>query len=192
MTIFTCCQVCDELMNIELRQVEKFEALIDEFENRLNDLKNEALEAQQLFFRAIEDLEEKFSTGVRAVATDLIDRFSREELVEDYLDDEAMSLVMDKEVCNTVMSASHDMHIGRILKREDEARGTELKRFQEQMGRYSKEENARNRDRILQIYEFSRSTKSSINALLSNDDDDADDDEHHPSVPATAAVGIRK
>jgi hypothetical protein len=56
-------QVCDELMNIELRQVEKFEALVDEFENRLNELKTEALESQQLFFRCIEDLEEKFSSG---------------------------------------------------------------------------------------------------------------------------------
>jgi hypothetical protein len=56
-------QVCDELMNIELRQVEKFEALVDEFENRLNELKTEALEGQQLFFRSIEDLEEKFSSG---------------------------------------------------------------------------------------------------------------------------------
>lgn len=172
--------------------MEKFEALIDEFENRLNDLKNEALEAQQLFFRAIEDLEEKFSSGVRAVATDLIDRSAREELVEDYLDDEAMSLVMDKEICNSVMSASHDLHIGRILKREDEARGTELKRFQEQMGKYSSEENARNRDRILQIYEFSRTTKASINALLSSDDDDGDDEEHHHSQPNTAAATIRK
>jgi hypothetical protein len=50
-------------MNIELRQVEKFEALVDEFENRLNELKTEALEGQQLFFRSIEDLEEKFSSG---------------------------------------------------------------------------------------------------------------------------------
>jgi hypothetical protein len=59
----TASQVCDELMNIELRQVEKFEALVDEFENRLNELKTEALEGQQLFFRSIEDLEEKFSSG---------------------------------------------------------------------------------------------------------------------------------
>jgi hypothetical protein len=57
--------------------VEKFESLIDDFENRLNDLKNEALESQQLFFRTIEDLEEKFSVGVRGVATDLIDRLAR-------------------------------------------------------------------------------------------------------------------
>jgi hypothetical protein len=162
-----CLQVCDELMNIELRQVEKFEALVDEFENRLNELKTEALEGQQLFFRSIEDLEEKFSSGmcvccvalvtdverktgttctgycllhvvlslctqrhcaadcgvwalrpilhpfpasrcltdlllvlsivgVRSVAQDLIDRLAREELAEDYLDDEAMSMVIDK------------------------------------------------------------------------------------------------
>ena len=43
--------------------MEKFEALVDEFENRLNELKNEALEGQQQFFRNIEDLEEKFSSG---------------------------------------------------------------------------------------------------------------------------------
>jgi hypothetical protein len=35
-----------------------------------------------------------------------------------------------------VLSASHDMHIGRILKREDEARGVETRRFQETMARY--------------------------------------------------------
>jgi hypothetical protein len=33
---------------------------------------------------------------VRAVAQDLIDRLAREELAEDYLDDEAMSMVIDK------------------------------------------------------------------------------------------------
>ena len=34
--------------------------------------------------------------GVRAVAIDLIERLAREELAEDYLDDEAMGLVIDK------------------------------------------------------------------------------------------------
>jgi hypothetical protein len=33
---------------------------------------------------------------VRSVAQDLIDRLAREELAEDYLDDEAMSMVIDK------------------------------------------------------------------------------------------------
>ena len=174
-------KVCDELMNIEIRQVEKFEFLIDEFENHMNELKSESLESQQFFFRAIEELEEKFSLGLKTVATDLIDRLAREELAEDYLDDEAMSLVMDKDTCMTVLSASHDLHIGRILKKEDEARGAEMKRFQEMLARYSGEESARNRNRILQIHDFSRLGKATLHALLSSDDDEGfeDDDIQH-------------
>ena len=163
-----------------MRQVEKFEALVDDFENRLNELKGEALEAQQLFFRVVEDLEEKFSSNMKAVATDLMDRLGREELAEDYLDDEAMGLVIDKEICMGVLTASHDMHIGRILKKEDEARGLETKRFQLLINKYQSDENFRNRDRILQIHDFSRSSKSVLLSLLSNDDEEGyDDDDHH-------------
>lgn len=175
-------------MNIEVRQVEKFEALVDEFENRLNEIKNEALEQQQLFFRAVEDLEEKFSANVRAVATDLIDRLAREELAEDYLDDEAMSLVVDKDTCMGVLSASHDMHIGRILKREDESRGLEMKRFQELMAKYQNEESSRNRNRILQIHDFSRHGRSALHALLAMDDDEGFEEEEHPTMTHTATT----
>ena len=40
-------------MGIEVRQAEKFDALADDFENRTNDLKNNGLEMQQTFFRAV-------------------------------------------------------------------------------------------------------------------------------------------
>lgn len=173
-------KICDELMNIEIRQVEKFEALIDEFENRMNDLKNEALESQQVFFRNIEELEEKFTGGVKGVAIDLIDRLAREELAEDYLDDEALTLVMDKDTCMSVVSQSHDLHIGRILKKEDESRGSELKRFQILMSKYQNEESTRNRDRILQIHDFNKHSKSSLHWLLSDEDDEGYDDDDHP------------
>ena len=46
--------VCDELMNLELRQVEKFDALVDHFENRLAEFKTVSLECQTSFFRQIE------------------------------------------------------------------------------------------------------------------------------------------
>jgi hypothetical protein len=80
-------------MSIELRLNEKFDVLVDEFENHMVDAKNIALEAQQLFFRAVEELEDKFSNGVRGVCSDMIDRYLREELAEDFLTDEAMTLV---------------------------------------------------------------------------------------------------
>ena len=173
-------RVCDEMMNIEVRQVEKFETLVDEFENRLNEMKNETLEAQQLFFRAIEELEEKFSTSLRAVAMDLIDRFARDELDQEYFDDdEAMSLVVDKDTCMSVLTSSHDNHVGKIQKKEDEARSSEMRRFQECMSKYLGDESTRNRDRVLQVHEFSRQSKASLHALLATDDDDGFDDDDH-------------
>ena len=80
-------------MCIELRLNEKFDALVDDFENRMVDVRNISLDAQQLFFRAVEELEDRFSTGIRGVCSDMIDRYVREELAEDFLTDEALALV---------------------------------------------------------------------------------------------------
>ena len=55
-------------------------------------MKAEALDMQNTFFRAIEKMEEDFAGTMRNIAVDLIERFTREELTEDYLDEEALSL----------------------------------------------------------------------------------------------------
>jgi len=170
-------KVCDELMSIELRLVERFDVLVDEFDNRLVEMKTAALETQQVFFRAVEELEDKFSGAIRGVVQDLMDRLSREEISEDYLNDEAMSLIVDKDTCMSLISQSHDMHIGRILKNEDNARTGENKRYQDLIHGYFNSEKARNRDRVLQIHEFSRKTKNTINALLQMDDEEVDNDD---------------
>jgi len=112
---------------------------------------------------------------VKAVATDLIERLAREELAEDYLDDEGMALVVDKDACMAVISASHDVHVGRILKREDEARAIETRRYQELLSTNTTTERARNRDHILQIHDFSRSSKYHLQSLLSNEEDGEDE-----------------
>jgi hypothetical protein len=170
-------RVGDELMSIELRQVEKFEVMVDDFDNRMNDAKNLSLEMQQVFFRAVEELEDKYSTNVRAVAMDLIDRLAKEELAEDYLDDEAMALVVDKDSSMSTLSGSHDMHIGKILKREDEARATENRRYQDLLSNFLSSEKARNRDRILQIHDFTRSSTQALNKILALEEEDGYDDE---------------
>jgi len=170
-------RVCDELMSIELRQVEKYELLIDEFDTRLNEAKTAAIDMQQLFFRQVEEQEDKFTGAVRAVITDLMERLAREELAEDYLDDEAMGLVVDRETCMGILGASHDMHVTRILKREDEARNTETKRYAERIHGNRNAERARNRNRVLQIHDFSRSSKLNLQALLAVDEGEEEEDE---------------
>ena len=109
---------------------------------------------------------------MRSVTTDLMERQAKEELAEDYLDDEAMSLVVDKEACLQTLSGSHDLHIGKILKREDEARATETKRYTEKVSLFNTSERSRNRDRILQIHDFVRSVKTTFANILSVDEED--------------------
>jgi Leucine-rich repeat len=174
-------RVCDELMGIELRLNEKFDVLVDDFDNRMAEAKNIALESQTVFFRGLEELEEKFSSGVRNVATDLIEKYQREEITEDLLTEDAASLVTDKEVCMGLVSASRDLHIGRILKKEDEARNLEVRRTQDLISGYTSSEQARSRDRVLQIHEFYKSTKGSLAILLASDEEEGGDDadDHH-------------
>ncbi len=81
-------------------------------------------------------------------------RLAREELSEDYLDDEAMTLLMDKESCMGVLSLSHDAHIGKILKLEDEARNLETKEYQNTVHGNMAADRARNRARVLEIHEY--------------------------------------
>lgn len=163
-------RVCDELMSIEVRQVEKFDAMVDEFDNVMLEKKSKAIDFQQTFFRAVEEFEEKFSNSVKSVALDLIDRLAKEELPEDYLDDEAMSLVMDKDVCLQSVSSSHDIHVSKLLKAEDTGRALETKRYQDLIHSYTSNALKRNRDRVLQVHAFSKSTKHHLAAFLKMDD----------------------
>lgn len=172
-------KVCDELMNIELRQVEKFSSAIDEFDTRMTEFKNESLSHQQAYFRVLEEMETKFSLQIKALAIDLIDRLSREELAEDYLDDEAMTLVLDKDTCLGVIASSNDSHQSKISKKEDEVRAMELKNFHDLISNYNNEEGSRNRKRVLQVHDFSTSVKNLLHSLLESQDDDGYDDEDH-------------
>jgi hypothetical protein len=105
-------------------------------------------------------------------------RYNREELEVDF-DEEATTLVMDKDNCMSVVTSSHDNHVGKIQKKEDEARSLEMKRFQEQMSKYSNEESARNRNRVLQIHEFSKMSKNYLHLLLQSEDEEGYDEDDH-------------
>ena len=51
--------------------------------------------------------------------------------------------------------------------------------------RYMNEESARNRDRVLQVHDFSRASKASLHALLSAEDEDGnEEDDVFPSTGA--------
>jgi len=144
------------------------------------EMKANALEMHQKFFRNVEDLEKKYFEGVRSVASDLIDRHSNNLLPPDFLDDDALTLVIDRETCLQIVQSSHESHLGRIMKREYDATSMETKRYQEMISTYTNDERRRNRDRILQIHDFATSNKERLALFQNNEDDEAyeDDDVH--------------
>lgn len=81
-------------MTIELSLNEKFDVLVDGFENHTAEAKNLFLEAQQLFFREVEDLEGRFFKNMRTLCFDLIERYMRREAEEEALTEEAITLVI--------------------------------------------------------------------------------------------------
>ena len=70
-------------MSIEISLNEKFDVLVDGFENNIVDARNIVLEGQQLFFREVEDLEGKFLKSIRTLCFDLIEKYMREETGEE-------------------------------------------------------------------------------------------------------------
>jgi len=75
-----------------------------------------------------------------------------------------------------VLGLSHDMHIGRILKQEDEARSGAIKAYtQDVQGRMAADRD-RNRHRVLEIHEFGRAARQNMNALLVLDEDEAEEE----------------
>lgn len=89
-------------MSIELSLNEKFDVLMDGFENHTVDAKNVLLEAQQLFFREVEDLEGRFFKNMRTLCFDWIERYMRGESEEEALTEEAVSLVISLQQLSSV------------------------------------------------------------------------------------------
>ena len=217
-------QVSDELMSQEVRQVEAISIYIDQLDDQLTDLKALHIEAHNTYFRAIEDLQEKFTVYIRNMGLDLMERLSN-QLEEEEMDminsarqtaasdlqppfqqaeggqsntkdpansannstnntsnigiveplrlnDEASGLLHDKDTCMNVINASHELHITRILRIEDETRKIDLKWFTDFITRQNSDEHKRNRNQILDIRSICLVIKGSIDELLSYEEDD--------------------
>jgi hypothetical protein len=73
--------VSDTMMGLEMNVAETVDLALDGLEDTLNEIRTTTLESHTTFFRAIEELEEKFSLRLRSVAMALLDHFAKNELV---------------------------------------------------------------------------------------------------------------
>ena len=167
----------EELTDLEVQQGEKFKELVDEFENELIKMKAVSSDAQQTFFRAVEDLQEKYNEQLTALVQELLDKASADALDEEGIDDALKAHLGDRDLCMNWLVGSHDIHLGKLLEEEDRARDDDKKTFDGMVKRYVDEEALRRRKRGMEIKQLvEHYTREVADKLASMADEDDDED----------------
>ena len=172
----TLSSLISSLMDLEMRQVEQCEEIIGEYETKYFEIKQACLDGQQNYFRLVEEHENNYTRDLMQLVNELLEKAIKEELPED-LPDEANSLLIDRDACMNAITGSHDIHVGRLYRREDEAKHNEELRFKLALKKYREEEHNRSRNRIMELKSFEEGCFSDLKELITQEiDDEADGD----------------
>jgi hypothetical protein len=115
----------ETLMDLEIQQTEKCDDLLDELENTFIEMKATSIDAQQLWFRAVEAFEETFSNGMDKLVSALLEK-AQNGLLSDEISDEVKHMLIDRDLCVNAVAGSRDIHVDKLLHREDEMRSREV------------------------------------------------------------------
>ena len=172
----TLSSLVSSLMDLEMRQVEQCEEIIGEYEAKYFEIKQACLDGQQNYFRLVEEHENNYTRDLMQLVNELLEKAIKEELPED-LPDEASSLLIDRDACMNAITGSHDIHVGRLYRREDEAKHNEELLFKQALKKYRDEEHNRSRNRIMEIKSYEEACFNDLKELITQDmDDEADGD----------------
>jgi hypothetical protein len=169
-------EVNDLSMQGELRRSDIFQELVDAFESSYNELKNRALDMQQQYFRAAETLQADFNKSAKALAGELVEKLAKEEISDALLEEEAVILLSDLESCNNTVNNSHELHVTRLIKKEDDERMRELQLFTSMFDQLREAESSRNRNRVTEIFEFTFSIKREVEQIITPLRDEDEDE----------------
>jgi hypothetical protein len=164
------------LMDLEIQQTEKFDDLINELENTFIEMKAASIDAQQLWFRTVEAFEDTFSNGMNQLVMDLLEKSQNDLLGED-ISDEVKNLLLDRDTCLNAVAGSHDIHVGKLLQKEDDMRAREAAIFNGLVDGNREKEYTRNRGRVMEIehllnYNYEEMDEKVAEGRELDDDDD--------------------
>ena len=156
--------LADELIGIEVKQLEMQDKMLNEFESRYGEIKNRNLELQNECFRKVEDYETEYSNKLGELCNGLAEKLANGEL--EYFTEEARELIGNKEVLDTAIQGSNDIHIGKLLAREDETRAEEMSIFKNTLAGYKSEKLEKSRARLAEIKTLQAELKMDINQTI--------------------------
>merc|ERR1712196_415854 len=96
-----------------MTQVEQLVNMLDIFENKSSSIRTKRFERAQVFFRAVEDLENSWFAAIEELAHSMIEKMNN-DLLEDISDDLA-TLLSDRDSLIAAIQGSHDIHLGKLL-----------------------------------------------------------------------------
>lgn len=164
------------LMDLEMRQVEQFEDLMGEFETKFTEIKLSCLEGQQSYFRVVEEHENNYTRDLMQLVNELLEKAAKEELPGD-IADEASSLLIDRDTCMNAITGSHDIHVGRLYKFEDEVKNNEETLCKHAIRKYRDDEHTRSRNRIVELKALEDACANELTDMVTREvDDDIDGD----------------
>lgn len=141
------------LLDLEMQQVGQFEEAMGDFERKFVELKTCCLESQQSFFRAVEECEKNYTRNLTQLMNELLEKAAKDDLPID-ISDEGTSLLADRDTCLNAVAGSHDIHVGRLYKLEDDIKNREEQASKVIIKKYRDQEHERSRARVQDLKEY--------------------------------------
>ena len=167
----------DLLIGIEVKQLEVQDKMLNEFESRYGEIKNKNLELQNICFRKVEDCETAHSTALGELCNGLAEKLSNGEL--DHLSEETRELIGNKEVLDTAIQGSNDIHIGKLLAKEDETRAEEMSMFKGSLNGFKEEKLLKSRARLAEIKSLAQDLTLDISSVLREISEEGRDEDEY-------------
>jgi len=162
----------DELINIEVKQLELQDKMVNEFESRYGEIKNKNLDLQNTCFRKVEDCETAHVAAVSELCNSLAEKLSNGEL--DHLSEETRELIGNKEVLDTAIQGSNDIHIGKLLAKEDETRAEEMSLFKGTLQSFKDQKLLKSRARLAEVKQLAQDLRIDIQSVVSEMSEQSD------------------
>lgn len=149
-------QLKENLLELEMFQIEQYEDLIGQFEEKYGGIKSTTTDACRVFFEKMRDFQNQYFEKVKEKATELLLKFQNGENMG--LDDEALQVLADKDAFMTgVVSGSHEFRLSKIDAKDEELAKNENANYDnltEQLQFAEKERSRTRTDDVMSMVSF--------------------------------------
>lgn len=109
----------EQLLELEMFQIEQYEDLTGQFEEKYGFLKSQTTDTLRLFFEKMRECQNEYQEKVKEKAGDLLTKYAAGETMG--LGDEALQVLADKDAFMTgVVNGSHEFRLSKIDAKDEE------------------------------------------------------------------------